>query len=707
MKKLANFRPITLIAVAIVLAICSAYFFFVEKNETVGAIFAAVVFSCFIALPLLLCVNKKEKIKVCLVFSAAITLLCSFAFLRFYSVTASYEKADLGDVFVKVVGRVERVEYMSSGKSMVIGDVTVSGRLNGKTDYKIFANYYGDGVDVGSVIEFSAVLQDKGLKYENRFSASDVNSGIKYFASLSQEDVTLKNSALTVFEKVNVAVRDVLRLNLSEGEFAVSYALLCGNSDYSDANYLANYRNAGVAHVFAVSGLHIGFLAVVLGFIFSKLKLNSYAAAIITFAALLFYSGVCGFTASSVRATIMCVVALIVKAYGGRYDGLTSLSVAAIILLSIFPVQLFCAGFILSFSVVLGIITLSKPISRVFSFLPDFLALSIGTVLAAELFSAPVLLIFFGEFSVFAVLANLVFIPLVGVIYVFLLISVLLSLIISPVVFMFLPKYVLIGVNAVINALDYKAFIVGGITVTAIVIFYYAALIILSGLLNITRALKTVFCTAFVLVFAAGTTYFSVKETFSVKAYAIGSFYSSVTVIESKSSRAVFVSSAQKGFGVSRIERLIEKRGEKPTSLIVPVGVDANLVATRLSALCLINSAYYYETEENETALENSFKSIDFVSVSNSDIPFGDFTVRFCEKGRAIDVLAKGKTARIFAAISGAADFEGEGSFDFIVAEDYVDRINFIYPCKTFVSYRNSAVYLNAERSGNFTYKFG
>lgn len=706
MKKLANFRPITLIAVAVVFAIVSAYFFFIEKMEAVGAIIAAVVFLAFIAIPLLLCVNKKEGLKTALVFSTVVLLFCGFVFVRFYSVSTEYEKADYGDVYVSVIGRVERVEFMSSGKSLVIGDVEMSGRLSGKSGYKIFANYYGNGVDVGDVVGFSAVLQDKALKYEGRFCAADVNSGIKYFVSLSNTDITVKKSSPTVFESINVAIRDVLRLNLNEGEFAVSYALLCGNSDYSDANYLANYRNAGVAHVFAVSGLHIGFLAVVLGFLFSKLKLNPYISALITFAVLLFYSGVCGFTASSIRATIMCVVALTVKAYGGRYDGLTSLSIAAIILLLIYPVQLFCAGFVLSFCVVLGIITLSKAISRVFAFLPDFLAYSLGTVIAAELFSAPVLVAFFGEFSLFAILANLVFIPLVGVVYVFLILSVILALVFSPAVFLFLPNYVLLVLNTVINAFDYEAFIVGGITLTAITFLYYLALIIFSGLINVKRTVKIILSTVLTVIFAVCTAVISVKENNTVKAYAMGSFYSCMTVIESGKERAVIVSSATKGFSISRIERLCAKNGEKHTSVIIPVGVDANLVTTRLNAFLKIRSVYFYGDAENESVLENSFKNTDFVSVGGESIEFLTFDVKYSEKGRGVDVFAGKRTARIFAAFGDAADFEGAGDFDLIVAADYTDRVFAKYVGKVFVSYRNSAIYNDAERSGNFVFKF-
>ena len=153
---------------------------------------------------------------------------------------------------------------------------------------------------------------------------------------------------------------------MGEGEFAFSYALLVGNDDFMDDGVITQFRQAGVAHIFAVSGLHIGFLAGVISFVLRKLKTNRWFNLIFTIFILIIYSGVCGFSASSVRATVMCGVMLLITNLGMRYDGLSALGLAGILVLLLSPVEAFCAGFQLSFIVVFGILVLTPKLKKLF-----------------------------------------------------------------------------------------------------------------------------------------------------------------------------------------------------------------------------------------------------------------------------------------------------------------------------------------------------
>jgi competence protein ComEC len=262
--------------------------------------------------------------------------------------------------------------------------------------------------------------------------------------------------------------------------------MLCGNSDFIDGELLENYRSVGVAHIFAVSGLHIGFLALVLKFILSKIKMNRFVRAFLIIFVLLFYSGVCGFSSSSIRATIMCAVSLIASAVGKKYDRLSSVSFALIIVLMIWPVQLFSLGFQLSFGVVFGIILLSRPIANILRFLPRKLSISLSSVISAQLTSLPICLYAFKEFSAISVIANLIFIPIVGFVFIFLFVSVLLSLITGlGGVFLFLPSYVVKGINYLFSIADYKIFMIGGVSLGAFGVVYYLALIISSQVVNL------------------------------------------------------------------------------------------------------------------------------------------------------------------------------------------------------------------------------
>jgi predicted membrane metal-binding protein len=186
--------------------------------------------------------------------------------------------------------------------------------------------------DVGDVVEFYAKITDVGLKYDGRYSWSNVASGVKYFCTVSREDLAITANDRTLFEDFNVFIRDTLRSGMDDDSFAVAYAMLCGNSDYTDTDVFDGYRSAGVAHIFAVSGLHIGFLSSALYIIFKKVRINEYVKTLLIITVLFAYSGVCGFSSSSLRATVMFGVLSFARVSGKRYDMLSSISLAFIIL---------------------------------------------------------------------------------------------------------------------------------------------------------------------------------------------------------------------------------------------------------------------------------------------------------------------------------------------------------------------------------------
>ena len=99
--------------------------------------------------------------------------------------------------------------------------------------------------------------------------------------------------------------------NLDKDTAAICYAMLIGDTKGVDDATLDSFRFGGVAHIFAVSGLHIGLVYGVIAFAMKKLRANKFLSAAICIAVILLYSAVCGFTLSSVRAVIMCAVGII------------------------------------------------------------------------------------------------------------------------------------------------------------------------------------------------------------------------------------------------------------------------------------------------------------------------------------------------------------------------------------------------------------
>ncbi|MDY6367426.1 MAG: ComEC/Rec2 family competence protein [Clostridia bacterium] len=706
MKKIMNFRPALFMTVAVVLSIISAYFFIVLNNALLGALFCGLTLIFFVGVPLLIAVLGKKSLFKYGMFSLVAVALSLSAFFNFYLQIKNYNAAGIGDKYLTVSGTVDEIENFDGGAAFTIDDVLFSGVLKGEPGYKVNLFVFGEtNIDVGDKITFSANVSDKALLYEGRFAADDVSNKVRYYAQVNASDITATGNRADIFQKVNVAIRNALKNSMGEEEFAVSYALLCGNSDYTGSDVLDSYRNSGVAHIFAVSGLHIGFLALVFGFILGKIKINPYVRAVIIFAILFFYSGVCGFTMSSLRATIMCGVSMLVFAGGKRYDGLSSVSISAVILSVLFPTQIFSAGFMLSFSVVYGILLLAKPISATMKFLPEKIAQAFGTVLSAQIFSIPVLICFFGEITLLATVLNLIFIPVVGAVYVLLLAGVILYAI-SP-VFLFVQDKIIYAFNWLFKIIGNEGFVIGGFTLNLMALFYYAAFIVLSGLLNLKRITKTFLFFVFIAVFIVCSVTSTVKDAKKVKAYAIGNARISATAIVGEDGVAFIISHADKYFSAAKLGRIYRRYNKKKIVLIALSGIDVNLVTTKIYPLGEITDVYYVGTDYSEV-YENSFKDVNFsVKADGDKVNFVGYTITFSENGRAAVVNSNGKRVCVFGEFgSDAADFNPQTQFDLIVAYDYLERVSALYDYKNFVSYRNSLVYKNAEREGAFYYEF-
>ena len=365
-KNFVNFRLITFIALSICLGVSVSYFILM------GKVFYAIFFTLLFvtAIGLYFAINLSLKnIKIKAIFSFIFIFTFVFGALLFDIQVSNFDKANLGYKTQNVTATVKYVEDINNGQKLDLTDVAVSGI--GKLDYGVELRVYGDTkFELGDKINFTARLDDKDIIYDDRFMSNDIVDKIKYSAFAYSKDVIVIENNANIFQKINTGIKNVLKSGMSETSFSIAYAMLTGGSETIDDEVITIFRNTGVAHIFAVSGLHIGFLAVALTLLFSKIRINAYLKACIISLILFLYSGVCGFSASSIRACIMCTVMLLTNITGHRYDGLTSVSIACIIILILSPVQLFCVGFQLSFTVVIGILIFTPAITKLFKFLP-------------------------------------------------------------------------------------------------------------------------------------------------------------------------------------------------------------------------------------------------------------------------------------------------------------------------------------------------
>lgn len=188
-----------------------------------------------------------------------------------------------------------------------------------------------------------------------------------------------------------------------------------------DGDYLA-MQETGLAHLFAVSGLHCAFLVTLLALLISRRQRLLCA---VTIPLLLFYMVMVGMSPSVVRACIMQIFLLIAPLFRRGSDPLTSLAAALLVILLCNPFAAASVSLQLSFSATLGMVLLSP---RLYKLLTGwykgkcrplraalcFVAANLSATLSAVVFTAPLTAWYFRIFVLVAPLSSLLAVPAAG-----------------------------------------------------------------------------------------------------------------------------------------------------------------------------------------------------------------------------------------------------------------------------------------------------
>ncbi len=200
---------------------------------------------------------------------------------------------------------------------------------------------------------------------------------------------------------------------LPEKEAGILKAMVLGDKSELDTDIKNLYKQSGISHVLAISGLHISLLGMGLYKLLKKAGLPVFPNALFCTAFMVFYGMLIEAGTSGFRAIFMFFLYLVSKVIGRTYDMLTALAISGVLLLIEQPLYTYHGGFLLSFSAVLGIGLLSPVLNQ---FLPEekrknpILKNLVGS-LSVSLFSLPVTAYYFYEFPVYSILLNLMIIP--------------------------------------------------------------------------------------------------------------------------------------------------------------------------------------------------------------------------------------------------------------------------------------------------------
>lgn len=364
-------------------------------------------------------------------------------------------------------------------------------------------------LEYGMTVSFEAdtyLPSDRDNPYPDSYEAYLWRQGAALCVSAWNADLTILSPP--PFSVTGWSIRCRLRLqevveSIYSAEVApLVTALLLGDRSMLPGELYGNFKIAGIAHLLAISGLHISCLAFFLDWLLKKARCPGKLTVFLVTLFLIFYASVIGFPASVCRAVMMYLLASLARLLGRPSDGLSGLSLALIILLFINPLSIADVSLILSFSSVAALMCFTRLLTprRIFRLKGWLRQPVIWTVtalsasLSAQLGALPTMACVFGYFSVYALAANLPALPLMTLSLPFAMLSVIFGLF-SPSVGKIAAWVVQWPLRALISIADWVASLPGAAVDTprwpvVLILCYIAVCLIASPVSNIRRRFK-------------------------------------------------------------------------------------------------------------------------------------------------------------------------------------------------------------------------
>lgn len=513
--KLFNFRPVFFSAVFLCLGIVFGYLYFLKG---VSAWWSMLLLPFAVA-PFCFCASLQRLKKTAL---AVIVLAVCFAVGVFSMIARLRDFADttVYDGKMPVVGRVVEKKSYGETTKFVLDDLYIDGNTEKGKLVAYLPTSLCEGVALSDeVLIEGGVRTDTEYFNDYGFRAKDIGDGVR--SVMNGTSCAVSGRSFDLFLSVYTRLENRLYAGMGETPAAVTLAVLAGDTSGIETDLLENMRMGGIAHIFAVSGLHIGALYAFCLVLLRKTPLRKFPKPVrfvLLSALLVFYSGVCGFTPSVIRATVLCLISYGAMLLGLHTDMLETLGAAASFLLLLSPTALFEVGFQLTFLSCLGIALLNRPVLAAFDtafrfarkLFPkkltdeqrasldqgDTLPLSLGervfrgvssvlsVSIAAQIATAPVLLYAFDFLSGWSLLLNFVFVPVIGGVFSALLVLAVLACLLPASVAgaaLYLPNLVWSALLLLFEVADFSKFALSGLKLTAgSMICYYAGCTFLS-----------------------------------------------------------------------------------------------------------------------------------------------------------------------------------------------------------------------------------
>ncbi len=216
-------------------------------------------------------------------------------------------------------------------------------------------------------------------------------------------------------------LRALERTSIGNKELGILQAILLGQRNNLDTTIYENYKNAGAAHILAVSGLHIGILLLLLQALLKPLKAIRHGSfiilALVVFA-LWSYAFITGLSPSVVRAVTMFTFVAYALFLNRPTSIVNILALSVFTILLIHPMFLFQVGFQMSYAAVFAIVWIYPVLMKLWNPRNWFLKKGwqlFSVSLAAQAGVLPISIYYFHQFPGLFFLSNMLIVPFLGI----------------------------------------------------------------------------------------------------------------------------------------------------------------------------------------------------------------------------------------------------------------------------------------------------
>ena len=296
-------------------------------------------------------------------------------------------------------------------------------------------------------------------------------------------------------------------------------AMLVADKSTLDKNIKKLYSENGIAHIMAISGVHVAIIGMTLYVFLRKLRIGRLISGTFSIAIIILYGIMTGMSSSTERAVIMLILSIAAEYFGRKTDAPTSMGFAMIIMVLGNPYVILDAGFQLSFAAITGVTVVASQLRKLLRMFKWFIkeadekkkqkhkkimslrkmiiklidALVVG--IASFITTTPVIIYYYYQFPPYSILINLIVIPLVSLIVGGSILVVLTGLFFTgaAVVMTYPVRLILFGYKYLCifaSGLPGASVLVGHISI-GMVFVYYLSVVLIFAILRMIRIGKT------------------------------------------------------------------------------------------------------------------------------------------------------------------------------------------------------------------------